>query len=128
MKKSVLVVDDQPGTRKLLRNVLEASGYNVIDAADESSAWDAVRCHRRQIALALIDVELMGVTSGPYLAVGFRTLLDVPVIFMSGHPREALISNDHLPASAAFIQKPFKLGDMLHAVASEVRRPLSASA
>ena len=118
MKKTVLVVDDQPGTRKLLRNVLEASGYDVIEAEDETAAFSAVRTHRSRIGLALIDVELLGVASGPYLAVGLRTLLEAPMIFMSGHERETLISTHHLQASAAFVQKPFRLQEMLQAIAA----------
>jgi DNA-binding NtrC family response regulator len=117
VKKTVLVVDDQPGTRKLLRNVLEDCGYDVIDAEDGSTAWRVARAHRSRIDVALLDVELQGIKSGPYLAVGLRAMLDASVIFMSGHQREALVSNQHLPASAAFVQKPFKLHEVREAVA-----------
>jgi len=54
--KSILVVDDAPMIRELLKSVLEAEGFAVIEAADGE---EAVRlCHDNKIDLAIIDIFL----------------------------------------------------------------------
>ena len=44
--------------------------------------------------------------------------VDVPVILMSGHPREALLATHHLKESVPFVQKPFTLREMMETVAA----------
>ena len=117
-QRCILVVDDQPGTRRLVRNLLESTGHRVIEAGDEQSAWNAIRTLKSEVGLAIIDVELMGDISGPYLALGFKSFADVPIILMSGHPREALLATHHLKASVPFVQKPFTLREMMETVAA----------
>ena len=58
MNKTILVVDDQPPTRRFLRSVLEREGYRVIEAEDDASAWDAVRNQAAPICLAMIGNKL----------------------------------------------------------------------
>ena len=115
-QRCILGVDDQPGTRRLVRNLLDSTGHRVVEASDEQSAWNAIRTLKSEVGLAIIDVELMGGISGPYLALGFKSFVDVPVILMSGHPRDALIATHHLQASVPFVQKPFTLREMMATV------------
>jgi len=117
-QRCILVVDDQPGTRRLVRNLLESTGHRVVEAGDEQSAWHALRTLRSEVGLAIIDVDLMGDIRGPYLALGFKSYLDLPIILMSGHPRESLIATHHLQASVPFVQKPFTLREMMETVAT----------
>lgn len=54
--KSILVVDDAPMIRELLKSVLEAEGFAVIEAADGE---EAVRlCQDNKVDLAIIDIFL----------------------------------------------------------------------
>lgn len=54
--KSILVVDDAPMIRELLKSVLEAEGFGVIEAADGE---EAVRlCQDNKVDLAIIDIFL----------------------------------------------------------------------
>ncbi|EGB15361.1 response regulator receiver protein [Pseudodesulfovibrio mercurii] len=54
--KTILVVDDAPMIRELLKSVLEAEGFNVIEAADGE---EAIRiCHDTPIDLSIIDIFL----------------------------------------------------------------------
>ncbi|QJB55694.1 response regulator [Pseudodesulfovibrio sp. zrk46] len=54
--KTILVVDDAPMIRELLKSVLEAEGFAVVEAADGE---EAVRlCQDRDIDLSIVDIFL----------------------------------------------------------------------
>ncbi|WP_316896325.1 response regulator [Pseudodesulfovibrio indicus] len=54
--KTILVVDDAPMIRELLKSVLEAEGYRVLEAADGEEAIQI--CHNNAIDLSIIDIFL----------------------------------------------------------------------
>ncbi|BCS88904.1 response regulator [Pseudodesulfovibrio sediminis] len=54
--KTILVVDDAPMIRELLKSVLEAEGFKVLEAADGE---EAIRiCQNATIDLSIIDIFL----------------------------------------------------------------------
>lgn len=54
--KTILVVDDAPMIRELLKSVLEAEGFNIIEAADGEEAITMARSN--EIDLSIIDIFL----------------------------------------------------------------------
>ena len=54
--KTILVVDDTPMIRELIRSVLEMEGYAVIEAADGEEALHI--CRDKKIDLSIIDIFL----------------------------------------------------------------------
>lgn len=54
--KTILVVDDAPMIRELIKSVLEAEGYEIVEAADGEMAIDI--CNTRKIDLSIIDIFL----------------------------------------------------------------------
>lgn len=54
--KTILVVDDAPMIRELLKSVLEAEGYSVIEAADGEEAIHV--CQEQRVDLSIIDIFL----------------------------------------------------------------------
>jgi CheY-like chemotaxis protein len=120
MKPTILIVDDQPGTRRLLRNVLEADGYAVVEAADEPGAWRAVVGCDESLGLALIDVDLPGL-KGRYVAEHLQMLRPLPVVFMSGHSHDALVAGGEITAGTPWLAKPFRLSDVRQAVGRELQ-------
>lgn len=119
MRPTILVVDDQPGTRRLVRNVLERDGYAVLEAADEPSAWRAVHRSEQPVSLALIDVDLPGL-SGRYVAEHLQMLAPLRVLFMSGHRADSLVADGHLQPGTPLLSKPFRVGQLLDAVGTEL--------
>ena len=125
MTPTILVVDDQPGTRQLLRNVLEREGYRVVEAADEGDAWWALQQCDHALGLALIDIDLPG-RDGRCVADHLRLLQPLPVIFMSGHDREALLADGRLQPEAPWLAKPFTLSEVRKTVRIELRSRFAA--
>jgi CheY-like chemotaxis protein len=56
----VLVADDDPDVRTMVRMLLELDGHRVIEAKDGSSAWEMIQEHRPAVVVA--DVQMPGLT------------------------------------------------------------------
>ncbi|MBN1873023.1 MAG: response regulator [Anaerolineae bacterium] len=80
----VLVVDDEPSIRALLRQVLGDAGYRVIEAADGMTALDRVR--HEQPALLILDVMIPGISGFDVVSVlkGDPATASIPIIILSG--------------------------------------------
>ena len=95
---TVFYVDDNPKSRELLTNILEARGLGVIAAEDP---WEALRLARnRDFEVALLDYQMPGML-GTQLARELKRIdPDLPVVVISGLaalPSHELVSvNVHL--------------------------------
>lgn len=117
-RRTILVVDDDAGIRKMLRNYLQQRGFRVWTAGDGEEALD-ICCQRGdEVEAVLLDVQLPRL-DGPATLDGihaFDPLL--PVCFMTGdlgnYSVDDLVSNGmrHL------FWKPLRLGE----VAAVMRR------
>ena len=107
MAETVLLVEDDPGLRRLAARLLTKLGYTVVAAAGADSAVARYRDNVDGIDLLITDVFMPDV-GGPELA---RRLLvirpDLKVLYVSGS-NEALESGA-LAADANFLLKPFTL-------------------
>jgi two-component system cell cycle response regulator DivK len=56
MSSRILVADDNPASRELIREVLEMSGYDVVEAADGRDA--VVRAREHVPDLVLVDIQM----------------------------------------------------------------------
>jgi two-component system, cell cycle response regulator DivK len=65
--EQILVVEDNEKNMKLVRDVLQASGYRVLEAATGEQAVDSARAHVP--ALVLMDVQLPGMSGLDALAL-----------------------------------------------------------
>ena len=117
--KTILVVDDEDGTRHLISLILREGGYSVLEAADSETATRIHRGHRGKIDLLLTDIGLPG-PSGCELAASLReSEPDLQVLFMSGHAQPANY--------APFLRKPFAVAELLHQVSTSVHHASSQS-
>jgi CheY-like chemotaxis protein len=100
----VLVVEDEPGLRRLVAEILTRRGYTVEVASDGVEALSSLAGGERPPDLVLSDV-VMPRLGGRALADEIaRRGMTVPVLFMSGYP-----AGEELPEDEAhmFIGKPF---------------------
>ncbi|MBI3461983.1 MAG: response regulator, partial [Planctomycetes bacterium] len=105
--ETILLVDDESLVRGLIRRILEAHGYCVLEAGDGAEALHVSRQHSGRIHLLLTDV-VMPEMSGTELA---RLLQEVKpetkVLFMSGYTDDAVTRHGGLEPGRPFLQKPF---------------------
>jgi signal transduction histidine kinase/CheY-like chemotaxis protein len=118
---TVLLVEDEPGVRGLLRTVLLQAGFSVFDASDAQRALQLFEQHGA-IDLLVTDVVMPGL-SGRALAEKLTALRpQLRVLFMSGYTEERIGLHGLAPSECAFLQKPYTLESFLSKV-KEVLAP-----
>ncbi len=122
---SVLVVDDEAALRGVAARSLEHAGFRVVQAADGIQALEMVDRHGPP-QVVITDLIMPGM-SGAALA---RRLRDrwpaLPVIFMSGYPREELQRQGALVADGELLAKPITPGELVASVAAALARAATA--
>ena len=103
----VLVVEDEPSVRNLVRRSLEAVGLTVLEATNGRQALETVATMREPPSLVLTDVIMPGLNGRELSEALALTQPDLPVLFMSGYTGDDVLARSLLPATAPFIQKPF---------------------
>ena len=100
-------IEDERIKERIAREILEASGYTVLQACDPQDALLIAERHGGPIHLLLTDV-IMPRQSGRALAERLRPLRpELQVLFMSGYTNEAIVRHGVLEPGTLFIQKPF---------------------
>jgi len=115
-KKSVLIIDDDPDQRLVVRLPLEAAGYEVKEATNPAEGRDMVLETRPD--LIILDVMMDSATAGFQLALElhsraddseFKEIRDTPIIMLtaihSTTPLRFAPDDDYLPVQT-FLEKP----------------------
>jgi CheY-like chemotaxis protein len=117
--KTILVVDDEPVLRTIVREILHEEGYAVIEAADGRVMLEIMA--RVRPDLVLMDVMMPGIDGRE----AYRQLRanpehrDVPVVMMSAGVRPIRLD----PSIAGFMAKPFDLNQLVQLVARLIGHP-----
>jgi len=106
----VLIVDDEPHVREMLRDFLEGTGYEVATAATGGQALDAVPTFQPDVIL--IDMLMPDLSGTDVLDALHRAGVTVPVILMSGHQAAAR------EGFFGVLMKPFNLRSLAEVVAT----------
>jgi two-component system, cell cycle sensor histidine kinase and response regulator CckA len=113
----VLVVEDEPQVRRVVRSMLETSGYRVLEAANGSEALALLTRHRGGIELVVSDVVMPDLT-GPELAARMKAVAEpAPVLLMSGYADRTLWSRGLTDSTMRVLRKPFTLAELSERVA-----------
>jgi two-component system cell cycle response regulator DivK len=113
MSKRILVVEDQDDNRRILRDLLTASGYELIEAVDGEQGLAAAQ--KEHPDLILMDIQLPGM-DGYEVTRRIRAdeaLRSVPIIAVTSY---ALSGDDQKAFAAgcdAYVTKPFSPRNLL---------------
>lgn len=116
---SILIVDDEPQIRRVLRTTVSAHGYSVSEARSGEEALEGIRHERPD--LILLDVNLPGM-SGLDTCREIRQSSDVPIIMLTVRNSE----RDKVQALDAgaddYVVKPFGSEELLARIRAALRR------
>ncbi len=116
LNKTVLVVEDNELNMKLFHDVLEAGGYNVLQAEDGMEGWRMAREQRPD--LILMDIQLPEV-SGLEVAKWLNddeTLKSIPVIAITAFAMDGDEDKILKGGCDAYIVKPISISSFLQTV------------
>ncbi|HTF24424.1 MAG TPA: PAS domain S-box protein [Candidatus Limnocylindria bacterium] len=105
--ETVLLVEDAQPLRELARELLEASGYTVLEAGSGAEAIQVAEQHLGPIHLLLTDVVMPGM-DGPKVAECItRIYPGIKVLYASGYTDDAIVHHGVLDSGITLLQKPF---------------------
>lgn len=117
---TVLLVEDEAGVRDLAQRVLQRAGYKVLVARDGVEALALWQDDPASVDVVVTDV-VMPRLGGSELVTRLRgERNDVPVLFMSGYARNAAMGDGPADRRTRFLQKPFSVPALQHAVSELV--------
>jgi two-component system, OmpR family, KDP operon response regulator KdpE len=117
----VLVIDDEPPIRKLLRMGLSTQGYRVIEAADGRSALD---CMREKPDLVILDLGLPDMQGLELLRTMRTRDEDVPIVVLSSRSDESAKVQALDIGADDYVTKPFGMDELLARIRAALRHQL----
>src|SRR5580700_9650644 len=113
MSKRILVVDDQPDNRQIIRDLLDATDYELTEAENGEQALAAVAKQRPDLILMDLQLPILDGYEATRRIKADPALKDVPIIAVTSYA----LSGDEAKARAAgcddFVPKPFSPRQLL---------------
>jgi CheY-like chemotaxis protein len=110
--KRVLIVEDDPNLRVVIRMVLERAGYEVAEARHGVSALESIGVEQPDVVIADMTMPVMGgvelidrIQSNPATA-------SLPIVLLSGRQVETAVSR----LVIAVVLKPFEPADLVASI------------
>jgi two-component system KDP operon response regulator KdpE len=121
---NILIVEDDPNIRKLVRVNLVKRGYTVSEAEDSHQAMALFQ--EAPVDLVLLDLVLPGL-SGVDVCAWMRARSDVPIIVLSARSEEDLKVAALDAGADDYVTKPFGQEELLARVRAFLRRSYAAA-
>jgi len=116
----ILIVDDEAEIRTVLRLILEAKGYEIIEATNGNSAIDMLKEHR-DFDLCIMDV-MMPKMLGTEATVKIREFSNIPILFLSAKSMDSDKENAYVAGGDDYLVKPFNSRELVMKVEALIRR------
>ncbi len=112
----ILVVDDEPGIRSVVKGMLESSSYRVLLTEDGTTAIETYRTHKDEIGLVILDM-IMPEMGGHEVFLRLKEINPaVKALLSSGYSQNGETQETLRDGVTGFIQKPYQLKELLSKV------------
>lgn len=116
LNPSVLVVDDEPMTRNLLRLMLERDGYRILEAADGLQALDVVAQEKPHLLIMDVMMPNMdGITACERLRAEAETAV-LPIILLSARTSQDAVRAGLAAGANIYLGKPVSREELIRTV------------
>jgi two-component system KDP operon response regulator KdpE len=116
----ILVVDDEPKLVRLVREVLTASGFQVVSCGSGEKAVELAALE--QPDLLLLDIVLSDTVDGYEVARRVREFSRVPIIMLTAKARESDLLRGFETGADDYLTKPFSSKELLARVRAVLQR------
>jgi two-component system OmpR family response regulator len=117
---TILIVDDEPGVRDLLRDALEVGGYQTELAANGAEALDLLRRH--DCDLCIVDINMPTMDGFEFLAKLREHDTQTPVLMLSARDSPVDVAKGLRYGADDYVRKPFSLEEILLRISAILRR------
>lgn len=117
-KEEILIIDDEPQIRKLLKIVLESNDYKVVQAASGNEGIGLAANHSPE--LILLDLGLPD-RNGHEVLLELREWFEKSIIILSVQDSEEDIIKALDNGATDYLTKPFRTGELLARIRSSIR-------
>lgn len=113
--RTILLVDDNEAVRQATAALLQARGFEVLQASNGLQAVDVSDRYDGPIHLLITDVVMPKMSGSSLAEEILRKRPKTKVLFMSGYSEEIVLGQNQktAPAAATFLQKPFSMGTFI---------------
>ena len=124
---TVLLVDDEPSLRQVVRRTLEEEGFHVEEAPDGASALNLIQARAEPFDLVLTDLSMPSIDGRRVSETVRRYRPSVAVLCMSADP-DAVPYIESSDTPVRVLLKPFTPDDLYHAVRDAISRAADLTA
>lgn len=119
----LLLVDDDAMVSLTAANLLASLGYRVTRAPDGPTALELVRAAPQRFRVVLLDLRMPGLSGEQTFESLRRVAPALPVLIWSGYRAEQDVAGMLQRGAAGFVQKPYRVADLSHAIATALHHP-----
>lgn len=116
----ILVVDDEPKLIRLVREILIATGYEVLIARTGDQAVELVALE--QPDLVVLDIILLGTLDGYQTARRIREFSEIPIIMLTVKGKETDLLHGFEAGADDYVTKPFNSKELLARIRAVLKR------
>lgn len=120
LSKTILVVDDEPQVRKLMKSALTRRHYRVLEAGDGVEALDVWQRLDTQPDLLLTDVVMPRMDGIELAGRLWASSPRLAVLYMSARCDADALEHDILKRGFGFLGKPFRIETLVQKVAERL--------
>jgi len=116
MKKCILIIEDDSLNLKLIRDVLNVSGYDTLEAADGKTGVDIALDQKPDLILMDIQLPVMNGIEATRLIKSHQATYHIPILALTGYAMEEDMKQIQNAGCNGYISKPFHIRDILNSV------------
>ena len=117
MAKNILVIDDSASLREVVGIALRGAGYAVIEAENGADALEKLNSNKIHLAICDVNMPVMDGISFVKEAKKIPNYRFMPIIMLTTESRESRKQEGQMAGAKAWVVKPFRPEQILHAVA-----------
>jgi PAS domain S-box-containing protein len=119
----ILLADDEPDVRAVVRAMLESLGYTVMEAGDGREAVELFRQRHAEIDLVLLDLVMPRLSGEGAFAEMRQIVPGVRAILASGYDESGRIDEIVASGFGGFLQKPFRRQELVEKIGEVLGAP-----
>jgi DNA-binding NtrC family response regulator len=125
---TILLVEDEPAVRRVLRQMLWNLGHEVIEAGGAPEALDLAAACDSPIDVLITDVVMPQTNCEDFVNELVAARPQVKVIYISGYAEEMLARYGVKQIQSNFLQKPFRVEELAAKIAEVLGTPRARGA